>query len=117
VGGGTIPRRFAISILACNFEAGDHEVALRWFRDEQDRDVKHTLGIDLRQLLEKRPDPRIEIPTLLSLYEYGPSSTCREFTVHRLIELDALPEDIRHECEFDANEEIFDRVTGPANRT
>jgi hypothetical protein len=40
---------------------------------------------------------------------------CREFTVHRLIELHALPGEIRHECQFDANEAIRDLVTARAN--
>jgi hypothetical protein len=88
-------------------------LALRWFTAEQDRHMKHAMGTDLRQLLEKQPDPDVEVRPSLSLYGLGPCSKCREFTVHRLIELHALPEEVRRECQFDANEAIRDLITAP----
>jgi hypothetical protein len=53
VGQAAEARAFAIAMLTGNFEAGDHEKALRWFLNEQDRHGKHDMSIDPRQLLER----------------------------------------------------------------
>ena len=36
---------------------------------------------------------------------------CREFVVARLLELNALPDALREECAFDANEDIRQLVS------
>jgi hypothetical protein len=99
-------RPHAISMLSQNWKPGDHEIALRWFEEEEDRDARHRLGIDLRNFWERHPDPATEVNMLLTLYEKGPCSRCREFVLDRLIELGALPDAIRAECTEDANEDI-----------
>jgi hypothetical protein len=96
----------AISMLARNWEPGDHDLVIGWFEQEQDRDVRHWIGMGVREFWERHPEPATEPRMLRSLYEKGPCSFCREFVVRRLIELDALPGSVRAECVYDANEEV-----------
>jgi hypothetical protein len=44
------------------------------------------------------------------MYEKDPCSFCREHAVKRLIELDALTEQMRAECAYDANIDIRNLV-------
>jgi hypothetical protein len=96
----------AISMLAQNWKLGDHEIALRWFEREEDRVIRHRLGIDLRNFWERHTEPANEVPMLQILYEHGPCSMCREFVVRRLIELNALTPSMREECAYDANDDV-----------
>jgi hypothetical protein len=100
----------AIELLARNFRPGDHAIALRWFETEEDLETLHSLGMDLKDLWERHPDEETEVPMLLTLYERGPCSFCRERTVRRLIERRALTEELRLECSYDANGDICDLV-------
>jgi hypothetical protein len=107
----SVGRRAAITILDRNFKPGDHEIALRWFENEPDRDVRHSMEIALRKFCEGHPEPESEVCILLSLYGRGPCSFCRECVVKRLINLDSLPELMRAECAYDANEDIHSLIS------
>jgi hypothetical protein len=100
----------AVDLLNSNFKFGDHKTVLGWFETEKDLEVRHSFGMDLREFWEQHPDADTEIGMLLSLYEMGPCSACRERAVKRLIELGALPEQLRKECTLDANSDIRDFV-------
>jgi hypothetical protein len=102
----------AISMLDRNWKSGDHEIVLRWFEDEEDRAIRHDFGIDLRGFWKDHPDPATECGMMFALYEKGPCSACRELVLSRLIELNALPDSIREECAYDANEDIRRLVAG-----
>jgi hypothetical protein len=109
-------REEAISMLDRNWQSGDHDIVLGWFEKEEDRDTRHGLGIDLRKSWEHHPDPASEARMLLTLYEKGPCSQCREFLLSRLIELESLPDSINEECACDANEDIR-RLVGSHERS
>ena len=100
----------SIALLNNNFKPGDHEIVRGWFEAEQDRRAQHTLGMDMKEFWKNHPDQTTEVPMLQSLYEKGPCSECRERAVERLIELDALTDQIRAECAYDANSDIRDLV-------
>lgn len=59
-------------------------------------------------------DPREWVPPLLWAYEASPCSICREHVVARLLEMDALPDDLRRECRWDARDDIRALVRKPA---
>jgi hypothetical protein len=103
----------AIDLLARNYMDGDNRIALRWFREEADRDTLHALGMDLIDFWQRHPDEETEAPMLRSLYEKGPCSFCRENAVRRLIELSALPDELRAECAWDANGDIRVLASNP----
>jgi hypothetical protein len=86
----------AADLLVHNFEPGDHERVLRWFCNEQDAEVRHSLGFGLPRFWDHNPDDVSRTPMLLALYEYGPCSLCREGAVRRLIELNSMPDAIRN---------------------
>ena len=102
----------AVELLARNFKPGDHAIPLRWFAAEDDLETLHSFGMDLTDLWERYPDEETEVPMLLTLYERGPCSFCREGTIRRLIERETLTEELRLECSFDANGNICDLVKG-----
>jgi len=104
----------AIALLNKNFEPGDHEIVLGWFEAEQDREIRHSFGTDLREFWKQHPDEGSEVQMLKSLYENSPCSHCREFALKRLIELNALTEEMRAECAYDANDDIRDLVGATA---
>jgi hypothetical protein len=104
----------AIDLLAANFQSGDHAVVLGWFKAEQDSDARHSLGLDITDFWERHPHEESEVPMLLALYELGPCSFCREGAVRRLIERNALTEEMRTECAYDANDEIRKLVEEPS---
>ena len=64
------------------------------------------MGMDLTDFWERHPDEESEVSMLRALYELGPCSFCREGAVRRLIERNALTEQMRVECAYDANDEI-----------
>lgn len=110
----SVGRSAAIDILARNWEPGDHEIALSWFENESDRDVRHSMEIALQNLCKNHPDPANELPILISLYDRGPCSFCREWVVKRLIDLGSFSQLMRADCIYDANEDIRSLVGLPS---
>lgn len=100
----------AIALLNKNFEPGDHETVLGWFEGAEDREVRHSFGIDLKEFWKLHPDENTEVRMLRAMYEKNPCSFCRERAVERLIALNALTEQTRAECACDANDDIRDLV-------
>ena len=113
---GSPHRDEAIDLLQWNFEPGDHALALDWFNTETDVEVLHSFQSSLRKLWKKHPEPSSEVAMLLTLYERGPCSFLREFEVRRLLELNALPDPLREECAWDANDDVRDLVD-PGSKT
>jgi hypothetical protein len=110
-------RRRAIALLNRNFEAGDHKLVLSWFEAEQDREVRHSFGMDLEEFWKQHPNENTEVPMLGLLYEKGPCSECRRRAVKRLVELDASTEQLRAECAYDANDDIRELVRRPISNS
>ena len=110
VASGVSWRGETIALLFKNFVPGDHDIVLGWFEAEEDRDVRHSFGTDLREFWKQHPAEDTEVRMLCALYENGPCSFCRERAVERLIELDALTVQMRAECAYDANSDIRDLV-------
>lgn len=99
-------RREAVELLIRNFQLGDHAIVRKWFDTEEDEETLHGFGSDLMKFWKQHPDQKSEVPMLLALYERGPCSFCREHVVSWLMELNALPDDLRAECAFDSNDDI-----------
>jgi hypothetical protein len=103
-------RGLAISLLGMNFQPGDHEIVLDWFEAEEDLETLHTESRGLLAFWKANPSEELHNRMLLSLYEKCPCSFCRENAVSTLLERNALPEHIRAECVWDANEDIRELV-------
>lgn len=106
----------AIALLARSYEEGDHKIILGWFQEEEDPEALHSMGMELIDFWEAHPDDSTQVSMLRSLYERGPCSFCREGAVNRLLERGALPDELRAECTWDANDDIRSLVneTGEA---
>lgn len=104
----------AIELLLRNFKPGDHSVALQWFEAEDDAEARHSMGSDLIELCEMHPDKSVEAGMMRTLYEQGPCSFCRGNAVRKLIELNALGNDLRTECAYDSDEDIREMVKQPS---
>ena len=107
-------RRDAIELLGLNFEPGDHDMVLGWFEAEDDPEVVHSMGMDLKDFWDLHPGDGTAVRMLRALYEKGPCSFCRDGAVRRLIERGALSDEMRQECVWDGNEDIRKLVASPA---
>jgi hypothetical protein len=103
-------RKFAIHLLKLNLQPGDHEIVLDWFEAEEDMETLHTESRGLIAFWSANPSEELHNRMLLSLYEKCPCSFCRENAVSTLLERNALPEHIRAECVWDANEDIRELI-------
>lgn len=103
-------RSEVIDVMKQNFESGDHQLVLRWFKAENDVDVLHSMGMDSKEFWKRHPDEETGAPMMQALYEKGPCSFCREGAVRRMIERGTLPAELRAECTWDANSDIRDLV-------
>jgi hypothetical protein len=99
-------RRDAIDALVRHFEPGDHNLAMRWYEAETDPEVLHSYESSLRRLWEEHPAPTTHAMMLLAIYERGSCAQAREFVVRDLLEIHALPPEIRAECVYDASPEV-----------
>ncbi len=68
-----------------------------------DDDEFHFCGMNIREYYEANPAPEL-FPALLLIYENGPCSVCRASVVQLLLDADALPDALRDECRYDADE-------------
>lgn len=106
----SVHRGLAIDLLLESFQSGDHAMALRWFLDEEDEEVVHSLGMGLEDLWERHPAAEGATEMRQAIYENGPCSVCRGRAVRRMIESGTLPDAYREECAFDCNDEIRELV-------
>jgi hypothetical protein len=113
-------RALATDLLSQNFQPGDHDIVVNWFETEEDIETLHREGQSLVNFWKNHPSDGLYTRMLCSLYEKGPCSFCRERAVASLLERGALPENVRAECEWDANSEIRELIsstTGHAELT
>jgi hypothetical protein len=102
-----------VDLLVNNFEPADAaRLVERLGRRAwgQDRDGDHNLGFATLDLLKAHPSSD-GAPALLTLYEHGPCSICRERCVEALQALDQLPEWMPAECRYDANLALRERFS------
>jgi hypothetical protein len=99
----------ALHLLERNFIASDYGRIATLLAAWRDTDGLHDLGFGALATLEAHPDPEA-VPALLTLYDYGPCSLCRERCVDLLHRLDQLPDRILDECQFDANSDLRAKV-------
>ena len=99
-------RECALGLLARNWHPGDELIAEGLLRAAAGhREASHTLGYGLRDVIEAHQSSPEFVPAIRLAYELGPCSACREPVVAALLRLAALPDDLRAECRWDANEE------------
>jgi hypothetical protein len=101
-----------IQALAGSFEEGDHELIEMFALQNLSATQFHDLDFVVEKYYKAHSNPQSEIRILLRLYETSPCLNCRAKAVRRLIELDALPDWMRAECEWDANPETRLLVKG-----
>jgi hypothetical protein len=107
------PRRgHAVQLLVKNFRDGDHEMVKDWCEKESDPEELNCYRTYLRDFLREHPNLEIEIDLLTMFYDRQLCAHCRSDDVERLIELNALPDDLRAESQFDSYLETRELVAG-----
>jgi hypothetical protein len=104
-------RGYAIDLLIRNFRDGDHAIIEGWCETEQDLSTVNAYDISLRDFFAAHPNLKSEVRLLKRFYETEPCAHCRCFAVERLLELNGLPEVLKHECQHDSYEETRELVT------
>lgn len=100
------PKGDAIGLLVKNFQQGDHALVEAFLPKLFDADEQHVAGYDAQDFYAAHPNSDSEARAMLTLYEHGPCTSCREKFVKRLMELNALPDWVSEECRYDANLDI-----------
>lgn len=98
----------AIGLLALNYKLEDWRLIEEMIEkiDIDDFDYRyHRLGFSVEAIFKQHPDSKAK-QTLLNMYEYNPCMNCRETMLEMLQTIDAIPDDIRDECRYDASEYI-----------
>ncbi len=101
---------YLVGMLATNYEAGDSATVAKLTESSFDTSNYHYMEVGAKHFVKAHWDEN-SVPILLNLYENGPCSFCRETCVKLLLEHDALPEQIRDEARYDADEEVRALVT------
>ena len=96
--------QYLVGMLNANYEPGDSATVARLVKIVIEPSDYHLMEVDVKAWVEKRWD-EYSVPILLDLYENGPCSYCREVSVKLLIEHDALPDGMRDEARYDADED------------
>jgi hypothetical protein len=108
----------SVSLLVANYEPGDHvliEQALQSPQDTEDEIVSyHHLGYDALEFFEENPAPEFAA-SLVTLYERGPCSHCRDRCFDLLNALNLLPTWIIEECRYDANPDLRTKASSMAD--
>ena len=108
-------RRYSLGLLARNWQPGDEHIAEGLLRAAAShREASHTLGYGIRSVFDVHRSSQELVPALRLAYQYGPCSMCREHFVAALLRLGALPDELRAECHWDANEEVRRLVSSEA---
>ena len=94
---------WVVGMLDTNYKSGDEAAIANLTAIKMNPDEYHHMQSCARDFVEKRWDA-YSVPILLNLYENGPCSLCREVSVKLLIEHDALPDWMRDEARYDADE-------------
>jgi len=97
------PKGDAVGLLVKNFQEGDHALVEAFLPRLLDENERHVAGSDIQEFYAAHPNPESEVRALLTLYEYGPCTNCRKDFVKRLMELNALPDWVSKECQYDAD--------------
>jgi hypothetical protein len=94
----------ALRLMARHVEPGDVTIVGTTLDAAKDAhaDDFHALGAGALRVLQACPTPEA-IPALLTLYESGPCSSCRERSVDLLLQLGSLPDHVLDEVPYDAN--------------
>ena len=96
---------YAVDMLAANYKKGDERGVLQLLaRPLADPDYRHWLCMHAGHFEEKHPSA-ISTKILLALYTETNCSLCRNGFVRRLHKLKALPEWMRDELPYDADED------------
>lgn len=95
-------RERAAHLLVENYEPGDEVLVANWIREATDPEERHGLQRGALAFFKAHPHREVEIPVWELLYEEGTCGFCRRSVVRRLIAIDALRDDLRAECAWDA---------------
>ncbi len=104
----------AIGLLRSNYRVGDDRTMLDLLERESDLDNLHTMGIDIREVIEHN-DVAEGLRLLMLVYEKGPCSMCRYSVVKMIDEMYEVPAWMAEECLHDAyscTRELAAELTG-----
>lgn len=99
-------RHVAIELLINNAESGDGAFVESWCMTETDEFTLHGLASESVRFFEKYPDDARLIGLLNQYYDRVACAFCRSRWVRKLIELNALPDEIRAELPYDSYDEV-----------
>lgn len=102
---------YALGMLFCNYRKEDDGVILKLLKKQRvcyQDGVWHGVFSDALDWLEANPDAPVE--AVYYLYERTLCSCCRAWIVELMIDRGIMTEDIRRECEYDSNSDVWEKA-------
>jgi hypothetical protein len=99
----------AFNLLTRNYQPSDHALIARKLARRRSIHTYHSLGMDALRVFEANPTPECA-EVLVSMYDRGPCTECREDCVDLLHRLGRLPDWMARECLYDANGDLRDKA-------
>lgn len=113
--GYSVGRMVGLLQQGSNYQESDWAIIENLTRQVNDEDDFHWLGFAVREVFEQHPTP-LAIPTLLNLYRNGPCGNCREAFVDSLVQLEAIPDWLREEAEYDSYSYVREAIEKLTNK-
>lgn len=107
--GDRVGRMVGLLQQGSNYQESDWAIIEPLTRQVNDEDDYHSLGMAVRDIFEQHPTP-LAIASLLNVFQNGPCGFCREYLVDNLAQLDAIPDWLREEAEYDSNSDVREAV-------
>jgi len=101
----------AAGLLTKNWQESDWQFLQRLSGQNLETEEYHSLVMSIRDIFQAHPS-RAAAPTLLTLYERGPCSHCRQYIVEYLHSLGAMPDWMIEECRHDSYGDTREWVEG-----
>jgi hypothetical protein len=104
----------AVGLLGINFVEGDWQLIEQLTQTNTNTEDYHSLGLSILEVFDAHPSAEAAA-VFQHLYEWGNCSACRERFVQRLVSLNALPQWMLKECQYDCNLDLRELAAEIAN--
>ncbi|MCR9077028.1 MAG: hypothetical protein NXI07_13395 [bacterium] len=98
-------------LLQSTYQPGDHEYIESSLFIPDVTETIHDIGFCLLDVFEQQTTPE-SLGSMLYVYEHGPCMNCRRHAIRVMQTAGVLPDWVKHEAQFDADEGIRELITG-----
>jgi len=95
-----------LDLLVHNYQPGDGDIILNAIQEvKTGSENTHWIGLSILDICDENEAPDL-YEALKWIYENGPCSCCRQYSVERIVKLKMIDPEVIEECLFDANGDL-----------